>query len=208
MLTSNWDDKDARNVELGSNTAIQEYRQSNGIVQYRYLITDWGGTFGKVGLPGIVRNKWDCAGYTEQTAEFVRGMQEDGTIEWGYVGTNSEVRQGITRGDVRWLLRYLGRISDRQLDAALRASGATQKETHCFRSAVRRRIEALKEVSDRQERARVAVRPGITVHASIGSASDASFRNANVSASSGRNPFLAAAERVTRSRIRPILPCS
>jgi hypothetical protein len=142
MLTSNWDDKDARNVDLGSNTAIQEYIGPGGKKEYRYLITDWGGTMGKVGLP-LVHNKWDCDGYSGQDSEFVTGIK-GGMVQWGFSGTNNEVKQGISVQDIGWLLRYLGRITDSQLRGALRASGATPTETECFTVAVRRRITILR----------------------------------------------------------------
>jgi hypothetical protein len=44
---------------------------------------------------------------------------------------------------VRWLSRYLARITDDQLRAGLRASGATDEETDCFTRAIRERIKQL-----------------------------------------------------------------
>ena len=46
-----------------------------------------------------------------------------------------------------WLMRYLGRITDTQLRAGLRASGATPDETECFTRAVRARIDELRRVA-------------------------------------------------------------
>jgi hypothetical protein len=67
----------------------------------------------------------------------------DGKVTWGFTGTNNDVREGISVQDAGWLLRYLGRITDDQLRAALRASGADPAETACFTKAVRQRISAL-----------------------------------------------------------------
>jgi hypothetical protein len=41
MLLSNWDNKDVRDVALGSDTAIFEYRMDRHLLEARYLIIDW-----------------------------------------------------------------------------------------------------------------------------------------------------------------------
>jgi hypothetical protein len=48
--------------------------------------------------------------------------------------------------DIRWLLRYLGRLTDKQLTAGLLASGATSDEAWCYTAALRMRIRALQSV--------------------------------------------------------------
>jgi hypothetical protein len=84
MLTSNWDAKDARDVDVGTNTAIIDYGAPAGR-ELRYLIADWGGSMGRWGMAGFVRNKWDCEGYSSQTSEFVKGVK-DGRVVWGFSG--------------------------------------------------------------------------------------------------------------------------
>ncbi len=150
MLTSNWDSKDARNVEqAGSNTAIWQDRV-NGRRELHYAFTDWGATMGKWGLVlgnVVIANQWDCKGYTAQSAEFVTGLK-NGVVQWGYKGHQAgDVTSGITVSDVRWLLRYIGRISDRQLRAGLEAAGANPEEVECFTKALRNRIEQLQRVA-------------------------------------------------------------
>jgi hypothetical protein len=145
MLTSNWDNKDARDVELESNTAIQELRRKDGTREYRYLILDWGGSMGRTGLPGVRRNKWDCQAYAEQTPDFVK--LKDGALEWGFTGFHGDIRKDVSVEDVRWLMQSLGGITDDQLRAALQASGATDGEVDCFTRAVRARIEALRWIA-------------------------------------------------------------
>jgi hypothetical protein len=41
---------------------------------------------------------------------------------------------------MKWLLQYIGRISDDQIRVGLKASGATQEESQCFTKALRDRI--------------------------------------------------------------------
>ena len=143
MLTSNWDNKDAR--DNGSNTAILE-RGSGSDREWIYLITDWGGSMGKWGN-FFTREKWDCQGFASQTADFIKKV-EAGEVEFGFTGKHDDdFKEGIRIADVRWLLRYVGRISDTQIRAALAASGASQHEVRCFTRAVRARIDELRRVA-------------------------------------------------------------
>ena len=145
MLVSNWDNKDVRDVKRGSNTAIYRTPVGGG-VEDRFLITDWGGSMGKWG-GFISREKWDCNGYRGQTKEFVKGVRGD-HVEFGYSGQHSSTfKDGIRPSDVKWVMQYLGRITDDQLRAGLQASGASQEEVSCFTQSIRDRINQLKNVA-------------------------------------------------------------
>jgi hypothetical protein len=140
MLTSNWDSKDQRDANRGSNTAIFKNERTG---QDRYLITDWGASMGKWG-GYFTREKWDCKGFADQTKDFVKGAK-NGAVEFGYSGQRtSDVREGISVADVRWLIQYVGRISNAQVRAGLKAAGATPEEVECFTAALRDRINQLK----------------------------------------------------------------
>ena len=144
MLTSNWDNKDVRDVKRGSNTAIFQTPTDAG-VEDRYIVTDWGGSMGKWGKY-FSREKWDCKGYSSQTKDFVKGVN-GGLVEFGYSGQHSEgFKTDIKTTDVQWLMNYLGRITDAQLREGLQASGATPDEVSCFISSIRNRIDQLKTV--------------------------------------------------------------
>ncbi len=144
MLTSNWDSKDQHDVSRGSNTAIFNVKATG---EEQFVVTDWGGSMGKWG--GVFsREKWDCDGYAKQNREFITSAR-NGTVEFGYKGQRTDdIRQNIRISDVKWLIQYLGRISDEQLRAALQASGADAKELDCFTRAVRERLEQLKRISE------------------------------------------------------------
>lgn len=147
MLTSNWDNKDVRDVARGSNTAVFYHKLPDGRIEARYLIIDWGGSMGKWG-DVVSRGKWDSKGFLDQTPDFVGGVEE-GIVKFGYTGQRTEdASGGISVDDVRWLNQYLGQISDSQLEDGLRASGATQEETSDFVRALRARIDQLKKVSE------------------------------------------------------------
>jgi hypothetical protein len=144
MLTSNWDNKDRRDVGRGSNTAILEYRNRNRI-ERRYMITDWGASMGKWG--GVMgREKWDAKGYEKQTSDFIKEV-ERGLVEFGYSGQHSsDFKKGIRVSDVKWLLTYVGRITDGQLRNGLRASGATPEEVEIFTRSIRNRITQMRRL--------------------------------------------------------------
>jgi hypothetical protein len=65
-------------------------------------------------------------------------------VRFGYTGQRTaDVAIGISVQNVKWLCRYLGRITDTQLRAALDASGATPEEAERFMDAIRDRISQL-----------------------------------------------------------------
>jgi hypothetical protein len=140
MLASNWDTKDARDGD-GSNTAV--LREGSDLV---YAMTDWGSAFGKWG-GFFQRTRWDAAAYAHQSAEFVRGVK-DGRVVWGFQGKHgADVTTGITVDDVRWLLPYLTAISEEQLQAGLKASGASPVDARKFSAAIQQRIAQLQQIA-------------------------------------------------------------
>ncbi|HET7697363.1 MAG TPA: hypothetical protein VFK57_16735 [Vicinamibacterales bacterium] len=146
MLISNWDNKDQRDVARGSNTAIYVTRVSRWRREAQYLIVDWGGSMGRWGNTVVTRGRWDAAGFAAQTPSFVTGVTS-GYVQFGYTGQRTgDARANITPEDARWLCRYLGRVTDAQLRAALRASGATPEEEESFTASLRSRIEQLRAV--------------------------------------------------------------
>jgi hypothetical protein len=96
----------------------------------------WGGNV-------VTRGRWDPEGFAAQTAQFVTGVQ-NGMVLFGYAGQRTaDMSSGIRVEDVRWLCRYLGRVTDAQLRAALIASGGSTEDTDSFAASLRDRIEQL-----------------------------------------------------------------
>jgi hypothetical protein len=147
MLISNWDNKDQRDVARGSNTAIYVQRLSRWKREAQYMIIDWGGSMGRWGVTPVTRGRWDPDAFAAQTPQFVTGVT-NGFVQFGYAGQRTaDARQSITVEHVTWLCRYLGRITDEQLRAALRASAATPNEVESFTTSLRARITQLQHVS-------------------------------------------------------------
>jgi len=143
MLISNWDAKDARE-DSNSNLAVFSEQKPPG--RLLYAVDDWGSSMGKWG-GFFERDKWDAAGYQKQTKDFVKGVKA-GVIDWGYEGKHDEdIKNGISVEDVRWLLQYLSAISDEELSAGLRASGASEPDVASFTRSIRDRIRQLENIS-------------------------------------------------------------
>ena len=67
------------------------------------------------------------------------GVEGDHVL-WGYKGQRTaDAVTDISRSDVQWLYKYLGRLTDDQLAAGLRASGGTESEIADFTTALRAR---------------------------------------------------------------------
>ena len=145
MLTSNFDNKDVRDVKRGSNTAIYQV-PTEGELENHYMVSDWGGSMGKWG--GLIsREKWDCKGFRGQTKDFIKGVKGD-IVEFGYSGQHTDsFKNDIRVSDVKWLLQYLGRVTDDQFRDGLRASGATPNEVECFTLSMRERINQMKRIA-------------------------------------------------------------
>jgi len=134
LLVSNWDPKT-------SNLRVFEDK-SAGNFRYLYAAVDWGASMGKWG-GRFKREKWDCEGFEKQTPDFIKSVENE-RIKWGYRGKKREdVTDDITIDDVRWLLQYLGRITDAQIRDGLEASGATPQENECYARSLRQRIQQL-----------------------------------------------------------------
>jgi len=139
LILSNWDTK-ASNLAIFRDDAL-------GRTRYIFADVDWGASLGKWGHT-FTWSKWDCKGFTQQTPQFVKGLTESGEIKWGFNGKNrTAVTNNITTEDVKWLLQYLGKITDEQIRAGLVASGASPDEVVCYCSALRQRIEQLQKVA-------------------------------------------------------------
>jgi hypothetical protein len=145
MLVSNWDNKDVRDKRLGSNTGILE-RRIAGRAQWLYFVNDWGQTMGAWGRE-LKPKGWSCVSFTEQTRLF---LQEGSghPLNFGFTGQHTDdFKSDITAADIRWLMRYLGRITDTQIERGLKSSGATPLEVMCFGKALRQRINQLQQAT-------------------------------------------------------------
>lgn len=138
LLLSNWDTKTS-NLAIFRDDAF-------GRTRYIFADVDWGASMGKWGNM-FSWSKWDCKGYAQQTPKFLK-TAESGELKWGFNGKNrNSMTNDITTDDVRWLLQYLGRITDTQIRTGLEASGASANDTECYARSLRSRIEQLQSAA-------------------------------------------------------------
>ena len=159
MLASNWDDKDIRDDKGGVTQHFHDVtlwmRQgtNNAIMRdggrYMFFIDDWGASLGRWG-GAVGRSKSNPDGFLEESADCVHGVR-DGQLEFGFKAVHTKkLAAGIRVSDVSWLMQYLGRVTDEQLQAGLEASGATPKVASCYTQALRMRIRQLEQVANGQ----------------------------------------------------------
>lgn len=145
LLVSNWDAKDARDSGE-ENTAIFARGRGKGAV-YKYAVDDWGAALGGWGR-FFTRDKWDCDEFVEQNDDFIKGLNDYRQVEWGFSGKHAgDLTRGISVANVRWILPYLQRLSDRDLMAGLRASGASRRDQLCLTRSLRYRINRLRQIA-------------------------------------------------------------
>jgi hypothetical protein len=135
ILLSNWDVKPQNLFIL------------NGGSDQLYALTDWGATMGRPAeLSG--RSKWDCKRYSADSEHLVDGV-DNNFVVFNYQGKQgNQILRNIGVQDVSWVMERLGKLSDAQIEAALKASGATPEEVSCFAPAFRSRLTQLAAVAN------------------------------------------------------------
>jgi hypothetical protein len=145
MLLSNWDTKDSRDGQGGNNGILEDSRWGSSTGAW-FAVTDWGASFGKSG-GFFKRDRWNWRGYSAQSAHFAT-VQRDGSIQWGFRGKHdADIKAGVSVEDVRWLVPYLSRITDEELNAGLAASGALAPVAQQFTKAIRERVQELQRIA-------------------------------------------------------------
>lgn len=134
-LINNWDLKD------GNNIIIQTGQER------RYVVSDLGSAFGKLApLNQPILNRFGRSVNRPDhfaESEFVKGIEEDGDIDFAYKGKAKGLFDNITPEQGRWLANLLNQLSDKQLRDAFRAANYKPAEITKLTRAVRGRIRAL-----------------------------------------------------------------
>jgi len=133
-MIGNWD------IEGDRNNAIHEVATAPGAPERRYLVSDLGGTFGRMGARHTNHSKWQLADY--QGEGFI-DKSDDDQIELDYDGLEWNM-QVVPREHAQWFAEVAGELTDAQLRHAFETAGATPEEVHGFSSVFMRRVEALK----------------------------------------------------------------
>ncbi|HKX27339.1 MAG TPA: hypothetical protein VJ302_06585 [Blastocatellia bacterium] len=139
-LLNNWDAKVENNNVLGM-------YDEEGQVRDWYLITDWGGTFGKTGgFTSRSKNKWNLEDYSKH--DLIEEVKSK-SVKFRYAGKMAGALRTVPREHVRWFSGIIGQLTDNQLRDAFRAAGATPIEMEGFSKQVRSRINELKAATEK-----------------------------------------------------------
>jgi hypothetical protein len=128
-MICNWDIQGDRNNRIVSSGDVD-----------RYIVTDLGASFGKMGTFLVPRSKWDLDDF--QKEEFIEKV-EDGMVDLDYEGY-----EGIDKVPVehaRWFAGLASRLTDKQIADAFRAAGATPEEVAGFTARIREKILELQK---------------------------------------------------------------
>ncbi|HVG21842.1 MAG TPA: hypothetical protein VNI02_22595 [Blastocatellia bacterium] len=146
-LINNWDLKEM------NNKIVRPGKKSGGDRDERvFYVADLGGTLGSTGspfrkIPGFgsapAGSKGDPEAFANQ--EFIDGVQ-GGQVMFHYKGKDPGALEGVAVENARWMGGLLGRLSDRQLSDAFRAGGFSEAETSTYVSAMRKRIDQLRNL--------------------------------------------------------------
>jgi hypothetical protein len=137
LLINNWDIKDSNNVILAARN------ETTGANELRYIISDLGGSLGKTGgFFARTRNK--PSDFVK--SDFIESVQGN-VIDFNYGGKSQSLFENITVNDAKWIGGLLARLSDNQIKDAFRAANYSPEEVESFFVAVKRRIEALNNIS-------------------------------------------------------------
>lgn len=134
-LINNWDIKDGNNIILSRDG------------ERHYVISDSGSSFGKMAVSSkfllnrIGRSVNEPVGYVN--TEFIKGVDENGMIDFAYKGKAAGMLDDISVDDARWLAGLLLRLSTKQIDDAFRAANYTPSQRRLLVREVRERIRAL-----------------------------------------------------------------
>lgn len=128
-MVSNWDIQGTRNNRI---------LRTDG--EERYIVSDLGSTFGKMGAFPVPRTKWDVEDF--QKEEFIEKVQ-GGMVDLDYEGYGAINKVPLEHA--RWFAGLASQLTDDQLQAALRAAGANDVEVAGFASRLREKITELQE---------------------------------------------------------------
>lgn len=136
-LVSNWDNHD-------SNNRIFEVRGGDGGLEQRYIVADWGSSFGRVGRPGYFtrRSRWDLKDYQEQA--FIDGVR--GTELLLHYNATEPIKP-VPLDHARWFSRLASQLTAKQVRRAFEAAGATPQEGDGFTARLLERIGELRDAT-------------------------------------------------------------
>jgi hypothetical protein len=159
VLLANYD------TRLANNKILTAQNAQTGVLEARYVATDVGATFGKVGGLGSKRSKNSLADYREN--KFILGV-ENGFVKFDYEtkpkgmgkfasffkpsyrssqAAKERAMRNITVENAIWIGGMLSKLSDEQLRDAFRAAHYDTQTMEGFIQTIRERINQLNRLN-------------------------------------------------------------
>ena len=134
-LVGNWD------VEGGRNNRIVEVMHPGEEAHRRYMVSDLGAAFGRMGRRLTNHSKWELEHYREEG--FIDEVHDD-RVEFDYDGLESNM-DSVPLEHARWFAELASGLTPAQVRQAFEAAGATESEVEGFAAAVLARLAALRQ---------------------------------------------------------------
>ena len=134
-MINNWDLGGTRNM------TVLKVPGENGAAELRYLVSDLGATFGKMGSMGLIRSrtKWNLEDFQEQ--EFIDRVAA-GSVDLHFAGDGAI--NLVPLDHARWFAGLVGQLTPEQVRAAFEVAGATPAEIDGFATRLLQKIAELK----------------------------------------------------------------
>jgi hypothetical protein len=133
-LVNNWD------IEGERNNRIVEVTRPGASPERRYLVSDLGASFGKMGGRFSDHTKWDLAGYQEEG--FIERVTDD-AVEFDYDGLETGMGT-IPLDHATWFSSLVSQLTEVQVRQAFEAAGATPEQVAGFSAQFLAKVAALR----------------------------------------------------------------
>ena len=134
-LINNWD------IEGPRNNRVLRARVSRGRIERRFLVSDLGATFGRMGGGPISNHtKWVLEDFRKE--KFIDKV-ERGMLHLAHDGFDPDINR-VPLAHARWFAGLASQLSSSQLRRAFEAAGATPEEVDGYTQKVREKIVQLK----------------------------------------------------------------
>lgn len=134
-LVNNWDNK-------RENTGVDRVTLPDGTIEERYLLTDWGASFGRMSGPpdwAPAPTRWRVDHFKSEP--LIEGVG-DGVVKLHYRG--QVPIESVPLEHAKWFSNLVAQLRPEQVRAAFEAAGATAADAEAFAARVIEKIEELK----------------------------------------------------------------
>jgi hypothetical protein len=136
-FVNNWD------IDGGRNNQILEVEIEPGRIERWYMVSDLGGSFGKMGGLLSGHSKWNLADFLEEG--FIEAATEH-RLALDYDGLEGGIDK-VPMEHARWFAALAAQLTESQLRAAFESAGATPQEREGFMRKLMEKIRDLQVVT-------------------------------------------------------------